>query len=97
MDYSQLMAPQRSGKFLARDDHYLAVQLGIDNLFYLMAIVVGVVLGNSDPVQPFLLYRSNYLLHDLQCGRWAGCRLAAMGVQVNLQIATTNRLDDIQE
>ena len=97
MDHRRLRAQQHPGKFLARDDHYLAVQLGIDNLFYLMAIVVGVVLGNSDPVQPFPLHRSYNPLHDLQSGSRAGCRLAAMGVQVNLQIATTNRLDSIQE
>ena len=80
MDHSRFTARQHPGNFLARDDHYLTVKLGIDNLFYLMAIVVGIVLGDSDPVQPFPLHRGQNPLHDLKCGRWAGCRLAAMGV-----------------
>ena len=91
MDHPRLTAQQRPSKFLARDDHYLVVKLGIDNLFYLMAIVVGIVLGDSDPVQPLPLNRGQNPLHDLKCGRWAGRRLAAMGVQINLQIAITEK------
>jgi len=56
-----------------------------------MAIVVGIVLGDSDPVQPFPLHRGQNPPHDLKCGCWAGCRLAAMSVQVNLQIAVTEK------
>jgi len=65
-----------------RDDEHLAIKGLFYNLLYLESVVLVIVLGDSDAVEPFGLYLSYYPGDDFLIRRPEASGFIAVGVQV---------------